>query len=149
LAFAPSGQIYVANFSGSVFRVDPATGARSPVTSAGLLAAPEGLEVGPARCGGQLATIVGSNKRDRIKASPFPGVIAALGGNDVIAGLKGNDRICGGRGRDRLLGGKGRDRLLGGKGRDRLLGGKGRDILRGGPGRDRLRGGPGRDRERQ
>jgi Ca2+-binding RTX toxin-like protein len=120
VAIAPNGKAYLAQGSAAndVFSVDLRTGAQSAVSNGDLVDAPEGIEVEPPRCAGQVATIVGSNKADRIKGSPFPDVIAGLGGNDRLKGLKGGDRICGGRGRDRLIGGKGRDKLRGGPGRD-------------------------------
>jgi hemolysin type calcium-binding protein len=82
---------------------------------------------GASRCAREVATIVGSNAKDRLKGTRKRDVIAALAGNDTVRGLRGNDIICGGKGRDKLLGGPGRDKLLGGPGRDKLLGGPGRD----------------------
>ena len=91
------------------------------------------------KCGGKTATIVGTERRNRIKGTKRRDVIASLGGNDVIRGLRGNDIVCGGAGRDRLIGGRGNDALIGGKGNDVLLGGPGTDKLRGGAGRDKLK----------
>jgi parallel beta-helix repeat protein len=82
---------------------------------------------GAFRCAGKVATIVGSNAKDRLKGTRKRDVIAALAGNDTVRGLRGNDIICGGKGKDKLLGGPGRDKLIGGPGRDKLLGGPGRD----------------------
>jgi hypothetical protein len=90
------------------------------------------------RCGGLIATKVGTGKADTLIGTRRRDVIAGLGGNDTIRGLAGNDVLCGGKGRDRLFGGKGRDRLFGGPGPDLLRGGPAKDVLRGGPGRDRL-----------
>jgi Ca2+-binding RTX toxin-like protein len=121
VGIAPNGKAYIANSGqpNEVYSVDLRSGAQALVSpGGGLIEAPEGLEVEPPRCAGKVATIVGSNKADRIKASPYPDVIAGLGGRDRIRGLKGADRICGGKGRDRLIGGKGRDKLRGGPGRD-------------------------------
>ena len=98
------------------------------------------------KCQGKVATIVGTNKADRIVGTSGPDVIAALDGNDKVFGRGGNDTICGGHGRDVFQGGPGDDRLFGGHGRDRLFGGPGEDRLFGGHGRDRLFGGPGDDR---
>ena len=151
---------------GYVIRVDRPTGKQSvlssndqPVNSGSMLFEdPYALTVVPPTCLGFFATISGSPGADLLRATPFPDVIAGMGGNDRIVGLGQGDYLCGDAGRDRLVGGAGadslaggagRDRLLGGKGRDRLLGGGGPDRLRGGPARDILRGGPGRDRQRQ
>ncbi len=119
------------------------------------------------RCNGKLATIVGSERSDRLKGTRRADVIVSLGGNDKVAGGSGNDVICtgagndsidGGAGNDRLYGqdgkdklggGSGKDTLSGGGGKDSLSGGSGKDSLLGGPGRDKLKGGPGRDKQRQ
>lgn len=111
---------------GAVVGVDPRSGAQTLVSdnaqavnaSSQLMEDPFGITVVPPRCGGQFATIVGSNKKDKLKGTRFPDLIAGAGGNDVLRGLGGRDRICGGKGRDRLLGGKGADKLRGGPGRD-------------------------------
>ncbi|MCB0876584.1 MAG: hypothetical protein KDB46_10365 [Solirubrobacterales bacterium] len=87
--------------------------------------------IGPARCRGKIATIVGSNRAERLRGGNGRDVIAALGGNDRVSGGKGNDVICGGRGRDRLAGNGGRDRLEGGQGRDACRGGGGRNQTKG------------------
>lgn len=106
------------------------------------------------RCGGQIATIVGTPGDDILNGTPGPDVIAALGGDDIVYGRGGDDILCGSHGHDELYGGDGRDtiyafngadRLEGGKGYDTLFGGKGADILWGGNGRDLLKGGPGVD----
>lgn len=106
------------------------------------------------RCGGQLATIVGTNQADNLRGTPERDVIVARGGDDVVRALGGNDLVCGnggadlitgGRGPDTLYGQRGNDRLHGQRGNDRLHGHRGNDVLRGGPGRNILRGGPGRN----
>lgn len=116
---------------------------------------PTPTPISTVRCGGQVATIVGTADDDVLRGTLGPDVIHGLGGDDVIAGLGGNDIICGGPGRDRLFGQQGNDILFGqqdndvvdgGSGNDRLGGNPGNDFLIGGPGRDRLLGGPGRDR---
>jgi sugar lactone lactonase YvrE len=89
------------------------------------------------RCGGLVATVVGTAGSNRLRGTARRDVIAGRGGNDVIDGLGGNDVICGGSGNDTLRGGAGNDRLLGEAGNDRLLGGAGRDVASGGAGRDR------------
>jgi Ca2+-binding RTX toxin-like protein len=100
----------------------------------GNAAAPTEKRCAP--CGGKLATITGTAKKNKLRGTAGKDIIAGLGGNDTIRGLGGNDILCGGGGRDRLIGGGGKDRLLGGPGKDTLLGGGGRDKLVGGPGRD-------------
>ena len=82
------------------------------------------------RCAGARATIVGTPKADRIRATSKRDVIVARGGRDTVRGLAGNDIVCGGRGNDVLRGGRGRDLLIGGPGRDRLIGGAGKDATR-------------------
>jgi Ca2+-binding RTX toxin-like protein len=112
------GQLYVVeNDSHLIHRVNPQTGARTTVGDS-TEEDPIGIAVQPPRCGGKTATIVGTQKRDKIKGSPGPDVIAGLRGADTIRGLKGNDRLCGGKGPDTLIGGKGFDRLRGGPGAD-------------------------------
>jgi Ca2+-binding RTX toxin-like protein len=109
-------------------------------------------------CGGKVATIVGTNRSERITGTRRADVVVALGGNDRIKGGRGNDVICagagndtvsGGDGSDRVAGGAGNDRLAGGKGNDRLSGQNGRDTLLGHGGRDTLSGGAGRDSQQQ
>jgi hypothetical protein len=90
----------------------------------------------PVRCGGQIATEVGTAGRDVLNGTGRRDVIAALAGNDVVRGLAGNDLLCGGTGGDRLIGGAGRDTLKGEAGADVLLGGAGVDVLQGGAGAD-------------
>jgi hypothetical protein len=85
----------------------------------------------PIRCGGRLATIVGTDRDDTIRGSKRNDVIATLGGNDKIRSKGGNDLICAGPGNDRIFAGPGRDRILAGPGRDRCDGGGGRDRARG------------------
>ena len=81
------------------------------------------------KCAGKVATIAGTNRKDKLKGTRRRDVIAALAGNDIVRGLRGNDVICGGKGRDKLLGGPGRDKLVGGPGKDKLFGGPGRNKL--------------------
>ncbi len=104
-----NGQLYVVdNDNQLVFRVNPRSGSVTTVGDS-TQQSPIGVAVQPPRCGGKTATIVGTQKRDRIKGSPGPDVIHGLGGADTIRGLKGNDRLCGGKGPDKLFGGPGRD----------------------------------------
>jgi hypothetical protein len=74
---------------------------------------------GPIRCGGSVATIVGTNRGERIRGTKGSDVIATIGGDDRVAGRGGDDRICTGNGSDRIRGGGGRDRIDGGPDRDR------------------------------
>jgi Ca2+-binding RTX toxin-like protein len=85
-------------------------------------------------CGGRKATKVGNEGRDRIRGTPEPDVIVALGGPDVITGDDGGDRICGGTGVDRIDGEDGNDRLFGDEDGDYLTPGSGRDRVNGGSG---------------
>ncbi|WGX97119.1 calcium-binding protein [Nocardioides sp. L-11A] len=82
-------------------------------------------EAAKPRCGGAKATIVGTNKADRIKGTKKRDVIVARGGNDRIKGLGGNDVICGGGGNDTIDGGAGQDWVHGGAGRDLIALGPG------------------------
>jgi len=109
---------------------------------------------GPRDCFGRKPTIVGTNKRDRLRGTDARDVILAGGGNDLIKGKDGRDRICGGGGNDQIDAGKGDDRLRGDAGadvlsgqrhNDRLKGDAGADVLLGQHDDDRLRGGAGSD----
>ncbi len=77
------------------------------------------------RCGGRIATTVGTGKRDVLIGTPGPDEIVGGGGRDVIKGGGGNDRLCGGAGPDTIKGGSGKDRVRGGRGRDRCQGERG------------------------
>jgi Tol biopolymer transport system component len=88
----------------------------------------------PARCGGEPATIAGTDGRDELRGTRQRDVIVAHKGNDTVAGRRGNDVICGKAGDDKIRGARGRDTLLGGFGDDRLNGGRGRDECKGGRG---------------
>jgi Ca2+-binding RTX toxin-like protein len=119
LAIEPKGTLVVGSFSEeAVMRVNPRTGSVTEVPG-GDVANIESITVEPPKCKGKLATIVGSQKRDKLKGSKFGDVIVGLKGNDKISGGKGKDLICGGKGKDKLKGGKGRDKLDGGPGKDR------------------------------
>jgi uncharacterized delta-60 repeat protein len=98
------------------------------------------------KCGGKQATVVGTNRSDRLKGGRRADVIVGLGGNDTITGGGGNDVICGGNGNDKLSGGAGKDKVFGQAGKDSLTGGSGNDSLSGGAGKDKLSGGAGKDR---
>ena len=101
------------------------------------------------RCRGRRATVVGTERPDRLRGTSGRDVILARGGNDVVRARGGNDLVCAGAGNDLARGEGGRDRLFGQAGRDQLLGGRGGDLLVGGAGKDRLRGGAGLDVQRR
>jgi glucose/arabinose dehydrogenase len=122
--------IYVASIGGTVYRLEPTSGAfpcapQTPPPSP------------PPTCKGIPATIVGTDGSDVRSGTPGRDVIVGLGGNDKLSGLAGNDLICGGSGKDTLKGGKGSDKLYGEEGKDTLKGGPGKDQLNGGPGKDK------------
>ena len=95
-----------------------------------LMAAPTVPEVGAAEtCDGHNATIVGSERGERIAGTDRRDVIVALGGGDNVEGNGGNDVICDGEGRDFVQGGRGRDVVVVGDGDDVLAGGRGRDTI--------------------
>jgi uncharacterized delta-60 repeat protein len=98
------------------------------------------------RCGGKRATIIGTNKKNKLKGTKRADVIVGLGGNDSISGLGGNDIVCGGSGNDKVSGGKGNDKLYGNDGKDSLSGDQGNDRESGGSGNDKVSGGPGKDK---
>lgn len=98
-----------------------------------------------ATCGGQPATIFGTNGADVIVGTPGVDVIVAFDGRDQISGLGGNDIICGGNGRDSVNGGAGADVIYGNAGDDTLKGNAGADIIVGGKGSDLVSGGKGSD----
>ena len=109
-----------------------ATPASLGVVSAAEAAAP--------RCAGLKATIVGTDRSERIVGTPRRDVIVARGGNDRIDGRGGADVVCGGHGNDRIVSGPGAGGLLYGEGGNDVLVAQARDIgLYGGPGRDTLR----------
>ena len=82
----------------------------------------------PPLCNGQEATIVGSEKGEKIRGTSGNDVIVGLGGNDRIYGRGGNDIICGGEGNDKIHGNSGNDVLIGGLGADKIYGGHGVDT---------------------
>jgi Ca2+-binding RTX toxin-like protein len=134
----------------------------------------EGLEnrrllAGDVSLEGNVLTIDGSNKSDRINISvENTDLIVTLNKKDftfaasdvtsiVIDGSKGNDWISidgsltvgaaidGGAGNDRITGGGGDDTILGDRGNDRLQGGGGNDTVNAGAGNDWVWGGDGDD----
>jgi hypothetical protein len=115
-----------------LFLLSPTFAAVPPGTA---LVAP-GLGAAGEACGGQPATIVGTDGPDVIPGTPGPDVISAGAGPDVVRARGGDDLVCGGRGADVLRGGAGADSLFGGDGMDALFGGDGDDPLDGGWGED-------------
>jgi hypothetical protein len=97
------------------------------------------------KCGGKVATIVGTKRGEVIKGTAKADVIVARGGHDRIYGKGGNDTICAGLGHDKVYAGPGADRVFGQAGRDRLNGGPGPDFLAGQLDNDTLNGGIGVD----
>jgi Ca2+-binding RTX toxin-like protein len=110
-----------------------------------LVSAPADAGARPPRCFGEVATIVGDGRPNRLVGTGGSDVIVAGGGNDIVIGLGGADLLCGGAGSDELFGGGGSDRLDGQSGSDFLAGAGGNDLMVGGKGaRDLVlfRGGP-------
>lgn len=109
----------------------------------------------PVFCGGQIATIIGTDGPDNLIGTDHKDVIAALSGNDSVIALEGNDLVCasggndvvkGNAGNDDIRGGGGRDSLSAGDGNDVVFGKSDNDVLHGGPGSDVLRGGGGHNK---
>ena len=57
----------------------------------------------PLTCGGEPATIIGTEGDDGLTGTPGSDVIVGLGGNDVLSGVDGFDILCGGEGNDTFL----------------------------------------------
>jgi Ca2+-binding RTX toxin-like protein len=87
------------------------------------------------KCFGKRATILGSQRNDRLRGTPKADVIVGRGGDDVITGRDGRDLLCGGKGSDLLRGRRGNDKLKSGRANDGNSGGAGNDVINGGPGR--------------
>ncbi len=115
VAIQPDGKIVAAGFSGPT--TDPA-----PRGDIALVRLQGDAGAHKAKCAGKKATIVGTNRKDKLKGTKKRDVIAALGGKDTVKGKGGNDIICGGKGKDKLLGGPGKDKLLGQAGKDTSCG---------------------------
>lgn len=119
--------------------LEGAMNARTAIVAAVVLAVsstPAATAVDVVRCGGQVATIVGTSGADTLVGTDGADVIAGLGGDDVVRGGDGRDTICGGAGDDKLDGDRWWDRLFGGPGADRLAdpsadldGGRGDDLI--------------------
>jgi beta-glucanase (GH16 family) len=96
-------------------------------------------------CFGHRATIVGTNRGDRLVGTAGQDIIASQGGKDRVYGRGGNDLVCGGPGRDELFLGRGADKANSGRANDHIEGDDGPDFLDGGEGADLLDGGAGTD----
>jgi Ca2+-binding RTX toxin-like protein len=84
-----------------------------------VLAVPAGeAEAGAVRCGGKVATIIGTSGDDVLRGTTGDDVIVALAGNDRVVAGSGHDTICGNAGDDVLVGGPGFDVMFGGYGAD-------------------------------
>ena len=65
-----------------------------------------------------MATIRGTNKKNKLNGTNGNDKLLGLGGNDTLNGKGGIDKLDGGKGNDTLDGGKGNDTLKGGSGAD-------------------------------
>jgi Tol biopolymer transport system component len=90
----------------------------------------------PLECQGKVATIVGTDFKDKLKGTGDKDVIVAMGGEDKVSAKDGKDIVCGNGGPDKLKGSDGRDKLFGAAGADTLAGGKDSDECVGGPDQD-------------
>jgi hypothetical protein len=115
------------------------------LASLALVTAAATTSAAPPRCGGQVATIVGTAEGETLVGTAGNDVIVARGGDDIIRGGGGQDSVCGDGGDDRIYGQAGMDKLFGKTGGDQLYGGAGADLLAGQAGNDRLDGGSGID----
>lgn len=97
-------------------------------------------------CHGVPATIVGTDRSERIVGTRRADVIVGLGGSDTILAGGGDDVVCGGSDADILFGGSGADQLDSGDGDDRAMGRAGNDRIRVNEDGGRFYGGPGNDR---
>ena len=118
LAIAPDGKIVVAGTTGETPAVtdmfalrlqgDPRSAGGGPAGGGG---GGGGSSSKVPRCAGKRGTVIGTNRKERLKGTKRADVIVALGGNDSIDGRGGNDIICAGKGDDKVAGGDGKDRL--------------------------------------
>jgi sugar lactone lactonase YvrE len=169
LALADSGPAA----TGSIFRVDTATGTPQLLTNNATLSGVGGIArelngsfVTTAR-GTAIARTTPAGATTLFVASPqlkeATGIAVAqicggrfaneafIGtpGKDTMKGTPVGDVFVGGDGKDTIKGLAGKDRICGGKGKDKLVGGKGNDTLVGGKGQDQLVGGPGNNKAKQ
>ncbi len=112
----------IGQFDDEIRRANPRTGATDTVATG--LGYAEGFEVEPPKCKGKTATIVGSNKKDRLKGSKFRDVIASLKGRDQLKGGKGKDFLCAGKAKDKVKAAERkpkRDKVNCGTGNDKVI----------------------------
>jgi streptogramin lyase len=145
----------------TVVRIDPNTGASSPVatlpagrTAYGLTRGADGL-IYLADLGQDAVLRVDPKTGQSTQVFKDPALITAVdveaeppdchGQLATIYGTPGNDTITGGPSADVIAGLGGRDKISGLGSGDVLCGGPGRDTLRGGSGKDRLYGDAGKD----
>ena len=144
LAPLADGSILVADMGeagpGSLLSYNRTSGVTVSVASGPPFVDPSSVLAEPPECRGKVATIVGSNRNDKLVGTHYADVIAALDGNDKVKGDRGNDIVCGGEGNDFANGGQGEDELFGEEDKDRLIGAEGPDLLDGGPAKDRCNG---------
>ncbi len=92
-----------------------------------------------------MATIRGTNAKDKLVSLAASDTLLGLGGNDTLLGNGGNDTIKGGTGNDTADGGSGNDKIYGEAGNDILKGGIGNDTIDGGANNDTIDGGANND----
>lgn len=111
----PDGALYVVDYFGEVFRLDPVL--------AGAADAGDMVRGGAGRDraygGGGADTLIGGVDGD---------TLFGMAGGDLLFGQDGDDSLSGGAADDTLQGGAGRDTLDGGLGADALAGGTGDDL---------------------
>jgi Tol biopolymer transport system component len=119
-AFSPTGKQVVFRGDDDALAIVAASGgAPTPITSPADFSADPDWQPIPVRCGGKVATQVGTGAKDTLVGTSGRDILVGLGGADKLRGKGGRDILCGGKGRDRLGGGKGKnDKCIGGKGDD-------------------------------
>ena len=76
-----------------------------------------------------MATIIGTNAKNKLVGSALTDSLFGLGGNDIVQGMSGDDKLDGGSGNDLLDGGKGGDTMKGGQGNDTYIVDNARDKV--------------------
>ncbi len=77
-------------------------------------------------CGGERATIVGTDGDDKLTGTANRDVIVALGGRDQVEARGGDDIVCAGPGPDTVRAGAGADSVFAGRGADLQYGARAR-----------------------
>ena len=118
--FSPTGKQIAFQSEGDIAIMSATGGAATVVPNiSGVTTSSPDWQPIPVNCGGKVATLVGTDDKDKLVGTSENDVIAGLGRKDKIRGKGGRDRICGGKGADKLNGGKGKkDKCIGGKGDD-------------------------------